>query len=198
MKNSIVTALEQVFGYAIAGVTVGALLQAGLGDRATAPVERVRGFFRRIAAWLRPYAGGLAIAIAVVAALTFWPQSWGFWVSRSTERASWSNLSARDAGYVDAKLTKANMPFLEFARARLKPGETYSIVPQEKRNDVNVKQWTSYVLIPHLLTDEEDADALLIFSPSPKSVDYDRDRFPVLEEFERGYAIALRKKSGAS
>lgn len=198
MKDSVVTALEQVFGYAIAGITVGALLQAGIGAGATAPVERVRGFFRRIAAWLRPYGGGLAIAIAVAAVLSFWPQAWGFWVARSTERSAWGNLSAQEAGYVDAKLTNANMPFLEFVRSNLKQGENYSIVPRVKRDDVNVKQWTSYVLIPHLLTDPEDADALVIFSNKPKSVAYDRKRFPVLKEFAAGYAVALRKKSGAS
>lgn len=198
MKNSVVTALEQVFGYAIAGITVGALIQAGIGAGATAPVERARGFFRRISAWLRPYAGGLAITIAVIAAFSFWSQTWGFWVARSTERATWNTISAKQAGYADANITKANMPFLEFVRARLKPSETFSIAPASKFDDVTVKQWTSYVLIPHVLTDEKDADALVIFSDSPESVDYDRERFPVLEEFKRGYAVALRKKSGES
>ncbi len=198
MKTTVVTALEQVFGFAIAGVTVGALIQAGIGAGATVPVERTRGFFRRTAAWLKPYAGGLAITIAVVAAFSFWPQTWSFWVTRSTERGSWSHLSVQEAGYADAKLTKANMPYLEFVRSRLKPGDTYSIAPKKQLEDVNIKQWTSYVLIPNLLTDEADADALLIFGPSPKSVDYDRERFPVLEEFAPGYALALRMKSGTS
>lgn len=198
MKNSVATALEQVLAYAIAGITVGALLRAGIGAGAAAPAGRARGLFRRIAAWLRPYAGGLAIAISVLAVFSFWTQTWDFRVARSTERSAWSQLSAKEAGYGGASLTMANMPFLEFVRSRLGPGETFSIVPEEQREDVNIKQWTSYVLIPHLLTDEDDADVLVIFSNSPKSVRYDRERFPVLEVFAPGYAVARRKTSGAS
>ena len=197
MKNSVYTFLVQVFAFAVAGVTVGALLQAGVGAGASAPGERPRGFFRRIASWLRPHAGGLAVAVAVIAAAMFWTQTWAFWVDRSTERRSHANLSAQAAAYADISLGGASKPFLEFVRARLKPGETYAIAPAKALADVTVKQWTSYVLVPNLLSDEEHADAIVIYSREPRSVDYDRKRFPVLEEFQRGYAIALRRKSGA-
>lgn len=191
MKDNIITMLMQVFAIAIAGVTVGALLQSGVGAGASVHRERARGRFGRVAAWLRRHAGGLAITIAVIAAFSFWTQAWDFWVSRTTERRSYSGLTARASAYADASVDKPNMPFLEFVRERIPADGRYAIVAQPGAHEPFARQWSSYVLIPRLLTDEKHADAIVIVDTDPKKADYDRKRFPILERFSRRYAIAL-------
>lgn len=192
MWNLFKSTLMQIFAVGVIGVTVGALIAAGIGAPKSAPVEGPRKFFKRIAAWLRPHAGGLAIAVAVLAAFMFWTQAWGFWVARSTERSGYASLTVEQAAYSDARLGNANMPFLEFVRGNLGAGQSYALAPAKSRDDVFVRQWSSYVMIPHLLADEQDADLLVIFNADPKSVKYDRKRFPELQEFAPGYAIARR------
>lgn len=191
MKDNIITMLMQVFAVAIAGVTVGALLQTGISEGASARGERARGRVARVATWLRQHAGGLAITITVIAAFSFWTQTWSFWVSRTTERRSYSSLTARAAAYADASVDKPNMPFLEFARDRIPADGRYAIATPPGAHEAFARQWSSYVLIPRLLTDEKHADAIVIIDTEPKKADYDRERFPVLERFSRRYAIAL-------
>ncbi len=192
MWNLFKSTLMQIFAVGMIGLAAGALLSAGIGAPKPRPVEGPRKFFKRITAALRQHACGLGIAVAVLATFMFWPQAWGFWAARSTERSGYKNLTVEAAAYHDARLGNANMPFLSFVRANLADGQSYALAPAESRDDVFVRQWSSYVMIPHLLADEQEADLLVIFNADPESVDYDRERFPELVEFEPGYAIARR------
>lgn len=186
------TTLMQIFAVAVVGVTAGALIATGIGASIAAPAERPRKFFNGIASWLSPHAGGLGIAVAVLAAFLFWTQSWSFWVARSTERKAFANLTSEQAAFQDAAQGNANMPFLGSVGEVLADGQTYAIAPTETLENAFLKQWASYVLLPNLLTDEADADLLVIYNADPAEVDYDRKRFSKLEEFEPGYAIARR------
>lgn len=192
MKDNIITMLMQVFALAIAGVTVGALLRAGVGAGASARGERDGGRLHQVTRWLGQHAGGLAITITVIAAFSFWTQTWSFWVSRTTERRTNAHLSPIAAAYADASLDKTSTPFLEFAASRIPSNGSYAIAPPSQAKYAFTRQWTSYVLTPRLLTDEANADAVLIVNADPKKAAYDRERFPKLMRFNSRYALALR------
>lgn len=194
MWGFVESTLVLLFAVGMIGLTVRALISAGIGTRNATVVERARGIVERLATRLRPQTGRIGIAVAVIATFVFWTQAGDFLSSRSSERTGYAALTPDAAAYHDASLGTTNMPFLSFVRETLGEDQTYAIAPKTSLDDVFTRQWSTYVLTPKLLVDEHEADLLVIFAPDPTLVEYDRERFPQLEIFAPGYSIARRSE----
>jgi hypothetical protein len=170
------------------GLTVGAWVSAGLGR------PESLGSGRR--ALLAPYARALGVTIAVLAAIAFWGQIWGFASARNSERKQYAKADPVAQRFMDAASGDSNQAFLNFVRPKLGRGDTFAIAPAAKLDDQFVRQWTTYVLSPHLLVQPENADWLLILSSNPKTVSYDRQAFGKSFQFDKKNLLLRRTDEG--
>lgn len=189
------TTLLQIFAVAMIGLTVGALIAAGLGVPEPGSSGRLLRW-RRFEGWLKPHARGLGVAVAVVATFFFWTQLWNYWTARTGERRAYATLPSEVARFQDASIGRSNQPFLNFVRGKLKPGDTYAIAPSSILSGGYQQQWISYALTPNLLVDPQDADWLIVFNADPEQADYDGEQFPALEVFEDKFAVGRRADEG--
>jgi hypothetical protein len=165
-----------------------------LGEVAAALLAGVLGAFiwtrkatpASVARWIFVFA-------IVFAYLFFWGHVWsigdGFWSDRST----WKRLP-RDHGPTAGALAEnadLRVGFADWIRRRLKPGDTFYIVPAKARADPAVYQWFTYRLVPSIASEGPDgADWLIFYDTSPARSGFSARLDGTPEQYEPNYSIA--------
>lgn len=104
------------------------------------------------------------------------------------ERARKASAPAGAAELLPGKSADAEVDFVEWVKSRLRRGETFHLAT----DDVRGYQWTSYRLLPNLLTGSADADVIVFYDRDPDPSEYDAGSFTEPERYEDGFAIARR------
>lgn len=91
----------------------------------------------------------------------------------------------------------ARTDFIEWVRARLRPGDTYHLprIPgtQHPATRTAIFQWATYQLTPHLLVDDaREADWLILYNRSP-GAGYPAAQFGPPRRFDRGMYLLRRR-----
>jgi len=109
---------------------------------------------------------------------------------------AWKQYAALQPGQAataGGAVADVNVEFVEWARDRLGPGETFYLVPDGPSGDAAAYQWTTYRLLPSLAVDRPElADVLVFYDERPDGADYDRGAFERPRTYEPGYAVARR------
>jgi hypothetical protein len=170
-----VTLLFQVLGVIAGGVALAALL--GGGRTRFAPA-------------------GVAVVVVGVASLLFWTQVWPAGRALRDARKTNANVSRGDATRAPGSSAGANVGFLDWARGRMKPGETFYLAPAGTASDAFVYQWSTYQLLPHRHVPERGADWLVLYNVDPRTVHYDRSRYGRRVTYAPGLAVVRRTDAG--
>jgi hypothetical protein len=87
-------------------------------------------------------------------------------------------------------------PFVEWVRERVRPGETFYLLPDGLKLDEATYQWTTWRLTPNVAaTRVEDADVLIFFE-APGSLRYPAGEFGLPLRFAPDRALARRSRAG--
>jgi hypothetical protein len=165
-----------------------------LGEVAAALLVGVLGAFiwtrkaapTSVARWIFVFA-------TVFAFLFFWTHVWsisdGLWSDRST----WKRLPREQGPAAGAVAENADLRvgFADWIRRRLKPGDSFYIVPAKARAEPAVYQWFTYRLLPSVASEKPDGADWLIFydtSPARSGLTARLDGAP--EQYEPNYSIA--------
>jgi hypothetical protein len=98
--------------------------------------------------------------------LTFGSHVWQITKSFSDQHKAWAQLTPAQEELAGAP-TPAD-PFVEWILPRIRPHETFFIVPSPSVDEA-VRQWFTYRLLPHLETERPaDADLLIFYGTTPK------------------------------
>ena len=108
----------------------------------------------------------LAVLAVGLGYFTFGAHAWQTIQIFSDQHKAWSQLTPAQEELVGSP-TSADS-FVEWIRGRIRPHESFFIVPSPSVDEA-VRQWYTYRLLPHLETDRpEDADLLIFYGTSPK------------------------------
>jgi hypothetical protein len=141
----------------------------------------------------------VAVVVAVAASLLFWANVLGAGKAFNNERKSLAALSSFDASVEPGADNGQNVAFLEWARKRMHPGDTFAIEPADlwQRVDQFIPyQWSVYQLSPHRSVAESDADWLVFYGTQPEAAPYDKSRFGPPLKYSAGFAIARSRDAG--
>jgi hypothetical protein len=166
--------LLQVAGFLAAGAVVSAALtrRTGVVGVATA-------------------LGVLAVALGYVA---FASHAFSIGKVFDSQRAYWATLTP-------AQEELAGTPgipgaFVEWIRGRIRPHETFYIVPSPTTNDA-ITQWYTYRLLPNLEVDHpRNADLLIFFGTTPKRSGYASLVSGPVQRFDKTSSIARTHHAG--
>jgi hypothetical protein len=112
----------------------------------------------------------------------------------SDQRKAWSQLTPAQDELVGSP-TPADS-FVEWIRGRIRPDETFFIVPSSSVDEA-IRQWYTYRLLPHLETDRpEDADLLIFYGTTPKLSGLSRLLSGKVDRLDKISLIARTKHAG--
>jgi hypothetical protein len=142
--------------------------------------------FSAIATALAP----MAVAFGyIVFASHVWQTSSAF----ADQRRQWVKLTPAQQELAGAP-TPAD-PFVEWIRGRIRPGETFYIVPSPNVDEA-VRQWFTYRLLPHFETDRpQDADLLIFYFTTPKQSGLSRLVAGPVEKLDNDSLIARTRNA---
>jgi hypothetical protein len=141
----------------------------------------------------------VAVVAAIAGTLLFWGNVWGNGKDFIDQRRDLADASQFDATVAIGRANGENVRFLEWAKGRMAPGDTFAILPADlsKRVDEFIPYgWATFQLSPHRSVAESEADWLVFYGVSPKSVSYDMRTFLTPQRYERRYALARRGDAG--
>lgn len=146
----------------------------------------------------RAFAKGVVVAVAAVAAALLGNGLWSTARGFVKDRDQASRLTPQQAADAGGAALGLNLSFIGWAYERLRPGDSFYMMPAGSGIDPATYQWVSYKLLPHLHTaTPEKADVLVFYNDDPsKDAKYDRRRFGPPTQFAKGFAIARRRDEG--
>jgi hypothetical protein len=111
-------------------------------------------------------------------------------------RAMWAGLSQQQADANALAVFGIPTEFVEWARARMRPGETYHVVLRVPPGSQHAgwvpyhDHWITYRMLPHLAVDSpREADRVLFYGISPRKWPRPEGRRLVVEKFTSQYAL---------
>ena len=143
-----------------------------------------------------PFRASLVVLVAALAYFLFWARVWQIGDFFITSREQWAAVPRAQAETFGATaLPTVNAQFAEWIRGRLRPGETYFIVPSAARDDA-VYQWLTYRLLPNFaVARASQADWLVFYGAEPRKGRYRGARVGRVERFAPQFSIARRHAS---
>jgi hypothetical protein len=111
-------------------------------------------------------ASALAVMAVALGYITFGAHVWQTAKAFGIQYTTWRRLSPAQEEV--AGTPTAASPFVEWIRGRIRPNESFYIVPSPYVDEA-VRQWFTYRLLPHFETDRPaDADLLIFYGTTPK------------------------------
>ena len=142
-------------------------------------------------------ATGAVVAVVLLAAvltLVTFGERLGWFASRSQGYATYDVDGAERRAAHRAGLSPTWIAFPKWIERKLRPGDTYAVLPPHDREPDAAYSWLTYRLLPHLPVDDPRAADVVVFLDLEREwVRIDRRRFGPWQEFARGAAIVMRR-----
>jgi hypothetical protein len=111
-------------------------------------------------------ASALAVMAVAFGYIVFASHVWQITAAFADQRRQWVKLTPTQQ-VMEASPTAAD-PFVEWIRGRIRPHESFYIVPSPYVDEA-VRQWFTFRLLPHLEADRPaNADLLIFYFTTPK------------------------------